>query len=250
MPLKREGAQREKKGQGNPLPRSPSPMRAKGFPVRPLAVEPPRRNPFAPHILVEAIQPGIKIPNLNISDATYCKLFRTALSEKAIAWFNQLPPRTVEAFEQLLQRFLNHFVIKIRYPKTLFTIVQREREGLREYVQRFSEALLEVPHVDSGLLASIMQQNLRSNRFKESMSRKPPATRDELLARVKKYIRIEETAGTRPMTPIKRRSTKEEEVMPSKAERGKRERKHMPPNNLTHYSSLSVPRAEILMIAK
>ncbi|KAL0430778.1 UNVERIFIED_CONTAM: hypothetical protein Sradi_0703800 [Sesamum radiatum] len=36
----------------------------------PLAVVPPRRNPFAAHILAEAIQPGIKIPNISEYDGT------------------------------------------------------------------------------------------------------------------------------------------------------------------------------------
>ncbi|KAL0409611.1 UNVERIFIED_CONTAM: hypothetical protein Sradi_1895500 [Sesamum radiatum] len=94
-----------------------------------------------------------------------------------------------------------------------------------------------------------MQQNLRSSRFKESISGKPPATKEELLARVENYIRIEETAGKRSTTPLKRRSI-EEGVLPPTAERGKRECKHMPPNNLAHYKPLSVLRAELLAIAK
>ncbi|KAL0345335.1 UNVERIFIED_CONTAM: hypothetical protein Sradi_4364800 [Sesamum radiatum] len=96
--------------------------RTKNAQAFPLVAAPPRSSPFATHILAEAIQPGIKISNLSeyngvgdpqdyldqflaranlldISDATYCKLFRTTLSEKAIAWFNQLPPGTVETFE-------------------------------------------------------------------------------------------------------------------------------------------------------
>ncbi|KAK4389798.1 hypothetical protein Sango_2316800 [Sesamum angolense] len=155
----------------------------------------PRRSPFAPHILAEAIHPRIKILNLSeyngvgdpqdqldlflarvdlldISDVAYCKLFRMTLSGKIVIWFNQLPPRTIDAFEQLSQCFLHHFVINKRYPKTasyLFVIVQREHEGLREYFQRFSEAVLEVPHVDPKLLASVMQQNITSCRFKESI---------------------------------------------------------------------------------
>ncbi|KAL0401791.1 UNVERIFIED_CONTAM: hypothetical protein Slati_4209000 [Sesamum latifolium] len=215
--------------------------RTKNAQAFPLAMAPPRRSPFATHILAEAIQPGIKIPNLSeynrvgdpqdhldrflaradlldISDAAYCKLFRTTLSGKTTTWFNQLPPGTVEIFEQLSQRFLHHFAINKRYPKTasyLFTIVQHEHEGLKEYVQRFSEAVLEVPHVNPKLLTSIMQQNLRSSRFKELITGKPPATKEELLARAAKYIRIEETAGTSTMTPMKRRST-EGGVMPPK----------------------------------
>ncbi|KAL0303734.1 UNVERIFIED_CONTAM: hypothetical protein Sradi_6241500 [Sesamum radiatum] len=178
------------------------PMREGGMPIHPLAVAPPRRSPFAPHIIAEAIQPGVKIPSLNeyngggdpqdhldrflaradlldISAAAYCKLFRTTLSRKAMVWFNQLPLGTIEGFEQLSQYFLHYFAINKRYPKTasyLFTIIQKENEILREYIQRFSEAVFEVPHMSPELLASIMQQNLKRERLKESIARKPPAT--------------------------------------------------------------------------
>ncbi|KAL0351198.1 UNVERIFIED_CONTAM: hypothetical protein Sradi_4269000 [Sesamum radiatum] len=243
------------------------------MPVPPLAMAPPRRSPFAPHILAEAIQPGIKIPSLNeyngggdpqdhldrfsaradlldISDAAYCKLFRTTLSGKAMAWFNQLPPGTIESFEQLAQRFLHHFAINKRYPKTasyLFTIIQRENESLREYVQRFSEAVLEVPHVNPELLASIMQQNLKRGRFKESIAGKPPATQEELLMRAEKYIRIEESTGSRPITPLKRRMNDDERIAPARIEGNKRERRQ---SDLTQYTPLNAPRVEILSVAK
>ncbi|KAL0430785.1 UNVERIFIED_CONTAM: hypothetical protein Sradi_0704500 [Sesamum radiatum] len=118
--------------------------------------------------------------------------------------FNQLPIRTIDNFEQLSQRFLHQFAINKRYPKTasyLFTMIQRKHESVREYVQRFSEAVLEVPHINPELLASIMQQNLRRGRFRESVAGKPPATLDELLVRAEKYIRIEETSDVRTITP-------------------------------------------------
>ncbi|KAK4411717.1 hypothetical protein Sango_0244700 [Sesamum angolense] len=98
-----------------------------------------------------------------------------------MTWFNQLPIRSIDNFEQLSQRFLHHFAINKRYPKTasyLFTVIQQEQESLRDYVQRFSEAVLEVPHVNPELLASIMQQNLQRGKFSESIAGKPPATLD------------------------------------------------------------------------
>ncbi|KAL0455826.1 UNVERIFIED_CONTAM: hypothetical protein Slati_0921800 [Sesamum latifolium] len=123
---------------------------------------------------------------LHISDAAYCKIFRTTLAGKAMAWFNQLSIGTINSFKQLSQHFLHHFEINKRYPKTasyLFTVIQREHKSLREYMQRFSEAVLEVPHVNPELLASIMQQNLCRGRFRESEVGKPPSTLDELLVR-------------------------------------------------------------------
>ncbi|KAL0313166.1 UNVERIFIED_CONTAM: hypothetical protein Sradi_5715900 [Sesamum radiatum] len=132
---------------------------------------------------------------LDMNDARYYKIFRTTLSRKAMAWFNQLLVHTIENFKQLSQRFLHHFSINKRYPKTasyFFTIIQQEQESLRDYVQQFSEAVLEVPHLNHELLASILQQGLRRGRFRESIARKPPTTLDELLKRAAKYIRIEE----------------------------------------------------------
>ncbi|KAL0374611.1 UNVERIFIED_CONTAM: hypothetical protein Sradi_3376800 [Sesamum radiatum] len=153
---------------------------------------------------------------------------------------------TIESFEQLAQRFLHHFAINKRYPKTasyLFTIIQRENESLREYVQRFSEAVLEVPHVNPELLASIMQQNLKRGRFKESIAGKPPATQEELLMRAEKYIRIEESTGSRPITPLKRRMNDDERIAPARIEGNKRERRQ---SDLTQYTPLNAPRVEIL----
>ncbi|KAL0449558.1 UNVERIFIED_CONTAM: hypothetical protein Slati_1512200 [Sesamum latifolium] len=74
----------------------------------------------------------------------------------------------------------------------LFTIRQKENESLRDYMQRFVEAVHEVPHINHELLASIIQQNLLLGRFRESIAGKPPSTMEDLLMRSKKYIRIDE----------------------------------------------------------
>ncbi|KAL0428922.1 UNVERIFIED_CONTAM: hypothetical protein Sradi_0518200 [Sesamum radiatum] len=113
----------------------------------------------------------------DLSDAAYCKVFRTTLSKRALAWFNQLPVGTISSLEQLTQRFLHHFSMNKRVPKTaafLFTIRQKENESLRDYMQRFVEAVHEVPHINYELLASIIQQNFLLGRFKESIAGKPP----------------------------------------------------------------------------
>ncbi|KAL0449377.1 UNVERIFIED_CONTAM: hypothetical protein Slati_1494100 [Sesamum latifolium] len=184
-----------------------------------LAVAPPRRSPFSPAILAEALPAGVKVSNLpeydgtgepqehldkfyakidwyDLSDAAYCKVFRTTLSKRALAWFNQLPSGTISSLEQLTQHFLHHFSMNKRAQKTtafLFTIHQKENEPLRGYMQRFVEAMHEVPHVNHELLASIIQQNLLVGRFNESIAGKPPSTMEDLLMQSQKYIRIEES---------------------------------------------------------
>ncbi|XP_073137629.1 uncharacterized protein [Henckelia pumila] len=202
-----------------------------------LAILPARRSPFTTAILAEVLTAGVKIENLpeydgsgdpqdhldrfyaksnlyDFSDAAYCKIFRTTLANRALAWFNKLPAGSIASLEQLTQRFLHQFSINRKYPKTasyLFSVVQKEGESLREYVQRFIQAVHEVPHVNHDLLAGIMQQNLRHRKFKESIAGKPPSTLEELLERAEKYIRIEETIEPRYLGKRKREEEKPRE---------------------------------------
>ncbi|KAI3474759.1 hypothetical protein Pfo_029985 [Paulownia fortunei] len=90
----------------------------------------------------------------------------------------------------------------------LFSIAQKKKESIRDYVRCFMEGVHEVPHVNHELLAGIMQQNLCHGRFKESIVGKPPVTLDELLKWAEKYIRIEETTR---MTALGKRKHLEDE---------------------------------------
>ncbi|KAL2251530.1 UNVERIFIED_CONTAM: hypothetical protein Sindi_2275300 [Sesamum indicum] len=250
---------------------APPPTRGAEDSYLPLAVAPPRRSPFASHILAEALPAGLKVSNLpeydgagdpqehldkfyakidwyDLSDAAYCKVFRTTLSKRALAWFNQLPAGTISSLEQLVQRFLHHFSMNKKIPKTaayLFTVRQREGETLRDFMQRFVDAVHEVPHVNQELLASIVQQNLQPGRFKESIAGKPPSTMEDLIVRSQKYIRIEESNAMDPSFNNKRKS-REEEKEPKKKE----ERKHVPPAGFARYTPLNAPRGEILVEPK
>ncbi|KAL0331154.1 UNVERIFIED_CONTAM: hypothetical protein Sangu_1660900 [Sesamum angustifolium] len=230
-----------------------------------------KRSPFSTAILAEALPTGVKVSNLSeydetgdphehldkfyakinwydLSDAAYCKVFRTTLSKRALAWFNQLPTGTISSFEQLTQRFLHHFSMNKRVPKTaafLFNIRQRENEPLRDYMQRFVEAVHEVPHVNHEFLASIIQQNLLPGRFKESIAGKPQSTMENLLMRSQKYIRIEEPNASDPSLGVKRKG-REEEKEPKKKE----ERKHVPPIGFAYYTMMNASRGEILVVAE
>ncbi|KAL0403950.1 UNVERIFIED_CONTAM: hypothetical protein Sradi_2035800 [Sesamum radiatum] len=190
----------------------------------------------------------VKIDWYDLSDAAYCKVFRTILSKRALAWFNQLLAGTISHLEQLTQHFLHHFSMNKRVPKTaafLFTIHQKENEPLRDYMQRFVEAVHEVPHVNHELLASIIQQNLSPERFKESITGKPPSTMEDLLMRSQKYIRIEESNASNPSLSGKRKGQEEE-----KESKKKEERKHLPPTGFAYYTLLNASTGEILVVAE
>ncbi|KAL0406480.1 UNVERIFIED_CONTAM: hypothetical protein Slati_3961900 [Sesamum latifolium] len=126
----------------------------------------------------------------------------------------------------------------------LFTVRQRENEPLRDYIQRFVETVHEVSHVNHELLANIIQQNLLPGRFKESIAGKPPNSLEDLLMRLQKYIRIEESNVSDSSLSVKRKGQEEER------EPKKEERKHLAPRGFTDYTPLNALRGEILVVAE
>ncbi|KAL0440489.1 UNVERIFIED_CONTAM: hypothetical protein Slati_2531900 [Sesamum latifolium] len=125
----------------------------------------------------------------------------------------------------------------------LFTIRQKENEPLRDYTQRFVEAVHEVPHVNHELLASIIQQNLLLGRFKESIAGKPPGTMEDLPMQSQKYIRIEESNISDTSLSVKRKG-REEEGREEEREPKKEEQKHLPSTEFALYTPLNASRGE------
>ncbi|KAL0367147.1 UNVERIFIED_CONTAM: hypothetical protein Sradi_3604800 [Sesamum radiatum] len=126
----------------------------------------------------------------------------------------------------------------------LFTIRQKKNERLRDYMQRFVEAVHEVPHVNHELLASIIQQNLLLGIFNESIAGKPPRTMEDSLMRSQKYIRIEESNISDTFLSLKRKDREDEK------EPNKKERKHLASRGFTHYTPLNALRGEILVMSE
>ncbi|KAL0428267.1 UNVERIFIED_CONTAM: hypothetical protein Slati_3001500 [Sesamum latifolium] len=129
--------------------------------------------------------------------------------------------------------FMHHCSMNKKVLKTaayLFTIRQRENELLRDYVQRFVEAVHEVPRVNHQLLANIIKQNLLPGRFRESIAEKPPSSLEDLLIRSQKDIRIEEFNVSNTSLNVERKGREEEKELK------KEERKHLVPTGFTYYT--------------
>ncbi|KAK4383927.1 hypothetical protein Sango_3107700 [Sesamum angolense] len=207
------------------LPRRRSRGRRRGVddPYLALAIAPPRRSSFSTAILAEALPAGVKVSNLSEYDGTGDPQEHLDKFYTKIDWYD-----------------LSDAAYCKRVPKTasfLFTIRQRENEPLRDYTQRFIEAVHEVPHINHELLASIIQQNFLPGRFKESIAGKPPSTMEDLLMRSQKYIRIKKSNSSDPSPGVKRKG-REEEREPRKKE----ECKHVPPTGFTYYTPLNASR--------
>ncbi|XP_073133652.1 uncharacterized protein [Henckelia pumila] len=134
------------------------------------------------------------------SDAIKCRVFLTTLVRSAQQWFNLLQPGSIRSFNDFSSAFLHQYASSKKYLKTslsLFNLKQSEVEPLREYVQRFNTAALEVPAATADTLVNSFTQGLRGGEFFKSLVKKPPLTYDELLSRAEKYINLEDAQRQR-----------------------------------------------------
>ena len=130
-------------------------------------------------------------------DLVRCKAFAITLKGPALAWFNSLPPSSVSSFRELSIAFVSHFIGARTYKKPsyhLLTIKQSPQESLRSYVQRFNAKSLKVdiPDEKFAITAFIAGLGVQSKDLMFSISKNPQASMAEVLAKVEKYINVEE----------------------------------------------------------
>ncbi|KAL0313275.1 UNVERIFIED_CONTAM: hypothetical protein Sradi_5726800 [Sesamum radiatum] len=101
----------------------------------------------------------------------------------------------IGSFQEFHSLFLHQFASSRKVRKTelsLFAIRQGEDEPLKEYLQRFNTAALEVPAATQGVKANAFSQGLLDGDFFESLAKKSISKFDALLARATKCINMEE----------------------------------------------------------
>ncbi|XP_073133751.1 uncharacterized protein [Henckelia pumila] len=194
-------------GQPNPMDAVWEEIRRLGRQVggRPGPIQ--RESPFARAILDEELLANFKQPTLGEYDGS------------------SDPKEHLGRFENaaLLHRYSD--AIKCRVFLTtlvsmralsLFNLKQSEVEPLREYIQHFNIAALEVPAATADTVVNSFTQGMRGGEFFKSLVKKPPLTYDELLNRAEKYVNLEDAQrqrrqeGTSESKPSNKLGTKAE----------------------------------------
>ena len=88
-------------------------------------------------------------------DAIMCRAFSITLKDVARDWFYALKEASISCFSQLKKEFINTFIINSKRKKDatyLLSVRQREGESLKQYIDRFRNATLEIHELQPGLL--------------------------------------------------------------------------------------------------
>ncbi|XP_073024413.1 uncharacterized protein [Primulina eburnea] len=208
------------------------------------APTPKRGIPFSLAILEEGLPPNFRQSNVGeydghtdpeehlgrfenaallhqYSDGVRCRVFLGTLVRSAQQWFNTLQPNSIQSFEDFATAFLRRFASSKRHQKnylSLFVMKQQDAEILREFVQRFNSAALEIPAATPDIMISAFTQGLRGGEFFKSLVKKPLERYDELLSRAEKYVNLEDAQ------PHKRMEQRPGGSRVEGAERGSRKR--------------------------
>ncbi|XP_073283418.1 uncharacterized protein [Primulina huaijiensis] len=129
------------------------------------------------------------------SDEVRCRVFLGTLVRSAQQWFNTLQPISIQSFEDFSTAFLQRFASSKRHQKnylSMFVMKQQEAESFREFVHCFNGAALEIPAATPDIMISAFTQGLREGEFFKSLVKKPQSSYDDLLARTKKYVNLED----------------------------------------------------------
>ncbi|GLU23140.1 hypothetical protein SLE2022_391670 [Rubroshorea leprosula] len=226
-------------------------------------------------ITAEPYQEGFKIPHLetydgsgdpdehlhtyqaimriqNANDAMMCKVFPATLKSTARRWYHQLPRHSIDSFSQLAKLFSNKFASQREIKRTateLMQVNQKEGESLRDYMQRFNKATLDIDNVPDTICLSALLHGLKRGRFLDDLLENPPKTWNEVNDRSASFILSEDFQSSKRRADDKQSKGQEQLLRREDKKKQKVNEPWGKPAEFPKYANyvpLTLPRSQIL----
>ncbi|GAU40449.1 hypothetical protein TSUD_397690 [Trifolium subterraneum] len=193
----RHSPRRESSGSGDERHRGPLSRRIMDIPLPRGLEKPPTLDKYDgttdPDEHVQSVETALDYRNLRGS--IKCKLFPLSLVRGASTWWRNLPPGSIDSWEELCRTFTAHFTTSRRHPKTvasLKAIVQAPEESLRNYIERFNKVSVEVEATDKMKLYLLEKGLCEGTKFQEAIGILEVQTLDTFFELAQRYIKYED----------------------------------------------------------
>ncbi|XP_016207289.1 uncharacterized protein LOC107647755 [Arachis ipaensis] len=180
------------------------------------------------------------------SDTTRCKAFPTTLTKAAMKWFDNLPPKSLTSFDDMARKFMTQFSNrkdKTKHAPSLLGVKQEVEKILRDYIERFNKACLEIQSLPTEAIIIGLVNGLREGPFSQSISKRYPTSLNEVEKRAEKYINMEKNFRLRvpPSRPNLPYQPRDKEREPRKKEEQSIEK----PRKYHNYTPLRVSLVDV-----
>ncbi|XP_061357283.1 uncharacterized protein LOC133301643 [Gastrolobium bilobum] len=129
------------------------------------------------------------------SDSLLCRTFPVFLRKQALEWYTGLPVNSIDSWADLSLRFIQQFAHCRPQPKTTLNLCgvrQKPGEKVRDYYERFQAEARQVKGFENQTYLLLFTTGLQPGGLADSLAKKRPTTKEELMERIQKYIDLEE----------------------------------------------------------
>ncbi|GJR16192.1 reverse transcriptase domain-containing protein [Tanacetum coccineum] len=129
---------------------------------------------------------------------TWCHLFNSTLTRSARVWFDDLPPESIDSYDDLKKAFLTNYLQQkkcIKDPVEIHHIKQRERESTKDFVQRFKAESRHVKGAPEGMRISGCMHRITNPELIKRLHDNIPKLVDEMMRVTATFLKGEVAAS-------------------------------------------------------
>ncbi|GKC98015.1 reverse transcriptase domain-containing protein [Tanacetum coccineum] len=129
---------------------------------------------------------------------TWCHMFNSTLTGNARVWFDDLPPESINSYDDLREAFLKNYLQQkkcIRDPIVLHNIKQRDGESTEDFIQRYKSESGNVKGAPECMRISGFVHGITNPELIKRFHEKIPKTVDEMMQVATSFLQGQEAAS-------------------------------------------------------
>ncbi|GJS68126.1 reverse transcriptase domain-containing protein [Tanacetum coccineum] len=129
---------------------------------------------------------------------TWCHMFNSMLTGSAKVWFDDLPPESVDSYDDLKKAFLANFLQQkkcIKDPVEIHHIKQRDKESTEDFIQRFKTESRHVKGASECMRISGFMHGITNPELIKRLHDNIPKSMDKMMRTTTTFLRGEVAAS-------------------------------------------------------